>query len=107
MAAGTVECNTLLNGANEKASKVHIPNQHHDNGDIVKEQAFPFVLMMMTSWGVLLILYGMFTEFDADVLAGSEGGAGTSYVFCKRIIVVGRKVLFFRFLMRVTFFAEF
>jgi hypothetical protein len=84
MAGGSVECNSLLSSAGEQqASKVPIPNQHHDNGDIAKEQAFPFVVLMLTSWAALLILYGMYTEFDEAVLSGSEGGAGTSYIFCE------------------------
>ena len=85
MPVGEVECNTLLNGSGAKASKVQIPAKHHDNGDVIKEQAFPFVLIMMTSWAALLVIYGMYTEFDESVLNGSESGAKMSYIFCESI----------------------
>ncbi len=67
----------------EKASQVQISANHKDRGDIANEQCLPLVLLIMSSWAALLILYSVYTEFDDAVLAGSEGGMDMSYLFCE------------------------
>ncbi len=74
--------------ASEKASQVRIPENHQDRGDIVKEQASSLVLLILSSWIALLILYGIFTEFDDEVLAGTKSGPGISYLYCEYYLLI-------------------
>ena len=87
--AENIERNALLGGpADEKASQIRIPENHQDRGGIVKEQAGSLVLLILSSWVTLLILYGIFTEFDDEVLAGTKSGPGMSYLYCESVVEI-------------------
>jgi hypothetical protein len=93
-----VERNALLGApADKKASQVRIPENHQDRGGIVKEQAGSLVLLILSSWVVLLILYGLFTEFDDEVLAGSKSGPGMSYLYCELVTEILPYLITFSF----------
>jgi hypothetical protein len=84
MADSSLSSQALLGGpASEKASQVRIPENHKDRGDIANKQSLPLVLLVMSSWAALLVLYSKFTEFDDEVLAGTESGMEMSYFFCE------------------------
>jgi hypothetical protein len=84
MADSSLASSALLGGpGGEMASKVRIPENHKDRGDIASEQCIPLVLLIMSSWAALLVMYSQFTVFDDEVLAGTESGMGLSYFFCE------------------------
>ncbi len=82
--------------AGDMASQVRIPQNHKDRGDIANEQCLSLVLLIMSSWAALIVMYGKFTEFDDEVLAGTESGMGMSYLFCK--LCLGNMDVYFCFL---------